>query len=190
MRRNHKSEFQGVDGIIDDGEHILTHERGKQVVTRDEAFARVQAAVDARNEGADILVMARTDAVATDGLDEAIARAQGFAEIGVDITFVEAPHDRQAMQRYCDEVPGPKMANMVEQGDSPHLTPAELEQLGYKVAIYPLTLLLAAVNAMESALAEFAAGRVPQAGLANFSHLQDIVGFPEYYELEKQYARD
>ena len=164
------------------------HTRGKQVVGRDEAFARVQAAVDARDEGADILVMARTDAVATHGLDEAIERAKVFTDIGVDITFVEAPHDVDDMRRYCEEVPGPKMANMVEQGDSPHLSPQELEALGYKIAVYPLTLLLAAVHAMEQALAEFAAGRVPQAGLADFAHLQAIVGFPEYFALEKKYA--
>ena len=120
------------------------HTRGKQTVSRDEAFARVQAAVDARNEGADILIMARTDAAATVDFDEALVRAQGFVDIGVDITFVEAPRDVAQMRRYCEEIPGPKMANMVEQGDSPMLSPAELEALGYTIAIYPLTLLLSA----------------------------------------------
>jgi len=163
------------------------HTRGKQTVSRDEAFARVQAAVDARNEGADILVMARTDAAATVDFEEALARARGFVDIGVDITFVEAPRDIEQMRRYCVEIPGPKMANMVEQGDSPMLSPAELEAIGYTIAIYPLTLLLSAIDAMEKALAEFAAGRVPTQGIAEFAHLRDIVGFPEYYELEEQY---
>jgi len=163
------------------------HTRGKQTVSRGEAFARVQAAVDARNEGADILIMARTDAAATVDFEEALARAQGFVDIGVDITFVEAPRDVDQMRRYCEEIPGPKMANMVEQGDSPMLSPAELEAIGYTIAIYPLTLLLSAIDAMEKALAQFAAGRVPTQGIAEFSHLRDIVGFPQYYELEEQY---
>ena len=79
---------------------------------------------------------------------------------------------------------------MVEQGDTPYLPPAELEAIGYKVAIYPLTLILAAIKAMEDALATFARGELPSEGLAEFSHLQDIVGFPEYYELEKRYSGD
>jgi 2-methylisocitrate lyase-like PEP mutase family enzyme len=164
------------------------HTRGKQVVPRGEAFARVQAAVDARNEGADVLVMARTDANATDGFEEALARAKGFAEIGVDITFLEAPRSTEEMRRYCEEVPGPTMANMVEQGDTPYLPPAELEAIGYSVAIYPLTLLLASIHAMEQALATFARGELPDSGLASFGHLQDIIGFPEYYEMEKRYS--
>ncbi|MEM7404821.1 MAG: isocitrate lyase/PEP mutase family protein [Pseudomonadota bacterium] len=166
------------------------HTRGKQTVPRSEACARVQAAVDAREEGADILILARTDAAATEGFDEALERARRFAEIGVDITFVEAPRSEDDMRRYCDEVPGHKMANMVEQGDSPYLTAPELEAIGYKVAIYPLTLLLAAIDAMEKALAEFAAGRVPHGNLADFKHLQAVIGFPEYYELEQRYSGD
>ena len=106
------------------------HTRGKQVVDRDEAFARIQAGVDAREEGADILILARTDARATHGLDEAITRSQAFRDIGADITFVEAPHDADEMRRSCAEVEGPKMANLVEQGDTPILPPAELEEMG------------------------------------------------------------
>lgn len=164
------------------------HTRGKQTVSRNEAYARVQAAVDAREEGADILLLARTDAVATEGFDEALTRAKEFARIGADITFVEAPRSIDDMKRYCDEVPGHKMANMVEQGNTPVLSAEELQKIGYKIGIYPLTLLLAAIDAMEKALAEFAAGRVPSANLADFTHLQEIIGFPEYYELEKRYA--
>ena len=113
------------------------HTQGKQVVSRKEAFQRIQAAVDAREEGADILIMARTDANATDGMEEAVARCREFRKIGVDITFLEAPRDKDEMKRYCDEVDGPKMANMVEQGKTPFLSPAELEAIGYKIANWP-----------------------------------------------------
>ncbi len=169
------------------------HTQGKQIVSRDEAFGRIQAAVDARNAlrdgGADILIMARTDANATDGMDEAISRVQTFAEIGADITFLEAPTDEEEMRRYCSEVPGPKMANMVEGGATPFLPPAELEAIGYTVIIYPISLMLAGMKTMEDALKTMTGGSHPE-GLSEFSHLRDVVGFPDYYDAEKKYAAD
>ena len=165
------------------------HTRGKQTVDREEAFARVQAAVDTRDAGTDILIMARTDANATEGFQEALERARIFTEIGVDITFLEAPRDEEQMRAYCEGVPGPKMANMVEQGDTPVLSPKVLQDIGYKIAIYPISLMLAGIHAMEQALASLAAGETPR-DAAEFAHLRDLVGFPEYYEAEKRYAAD
>ena len=163
------------------------HTRGKQTVVREEVVARIRAAVDARDEGADILVMARTDANATEGLEEAILRATTFHEIGVDITFLEAPRNEEEMRAYCTRVPGPKMANMVEQGETPLLNPQHLQEIGYKIVAYPLTLLLAGLQAMESALERLKKGE-NAGGLAGFSHLRDIVGFPKYYEDEQRYS--
>ena len=165
------------------------HTRGKQTVPRAEALTRLRAALDARNEGAEILVMARTDARATEGFDEALARAAAFRELGADITFLEAPQSEAEMRRYCAEVEGPKMANLVEQGDTPLLPPAELEAIGYKLAAYPLTLQLAALQAMEEALQTMQDGGRPQA-LASFQTLQSVAGFPEYFAAEKAYAED
>ncbi len=164
------------------------HTRGKQVVSRGEAFSRIRAACDARDAGADILIMARTDANATDGLDEAIDRCRAFRDIGVDVTFLEAPKSVDEMKRYCDEVDGPKMANMVEQGATPFLPPAELEALGYKIGVWPAALMLAAIQGMETILDRLKAGEADEDGKAAFLHLQDIVGFPAYYEAEKKYA--
>ena len=163
------------------------HTRGKQTVSRDEAITRLRAALDARDEGADILIMARTDARATDGLEEALTRARTFQEMGADITFLEAPHGKDEMRRYCDEVDGPKMANLVEQGDTPLLPHEELEEIGYKLAAYPLTLQLAAQQGMMDALAVMKVGHHPQ-NLASFAELQAVAGFPEYFEAEKAYA--
>jgi len=165
------------------------HTQGKQIVSRDEAATRIRAAVDAREEGADILIMARTDANATDGLDEAIDRCKMFRDLGVDITFLEAPKDLDEMQRYCTEVSGPKMANMVEQGKTPFLNPGQLEDIGYKVVIYPVSLMLASIRAMEETLATLNGGHDTDK-LVTFGHLQDIVGFPGYYEDEKKYAHE
>ncbi len=170
------------------------HTRGKQVVGREEAFSRIRAAVDARDElrddGTDILIMARTDANATDGIDEAVARAKAFQQIGADISFLEAPRSEAEMRRYCAQVPGPKMANMVEDGDSPFLAPARLQEIGYKIAVYPITLILAGIRAMEDALAKMKIGRGHPDRLAGFAHLRDIVGFPAYYDAEKKYTAD
>jgi len=163
------------------------HTRGKQVVERSAALARIRAAVDAREEGADILILARTDARAVFGLDEAIWRAQAFADLGADIAFVEAPLSEVEMQRICAEVPAPRMANLVEGGDTPLLAPARLEALGYQIAAYPLTLLSAAARAMQDALAALAAGESPRDRIA-FAELRELVGFDAYDAELSRYA--
>jgi 2-methylisocitrate lyase-like PEP mutase family enzyme len=166
------------------------HTRGKQVVERDEALARMRAALDARDElraeGGDILVMARTDAAAPHGLDEAIERAVLFEELGADIAFVEAPRDRSELRRIAQQVPGPKMANLVEDGDTPLLAPAELEALGFDIAAYPLTLLSATARAMQSALEALKVGESPEPRLP-FVELRELVGFPDYDEALERY---
>jgi 2-methylisocitrate lyase-like PEP mutase family enzyme len=156
------------------------------VVGRDEAVMRVRAAVDARSEGADILIMARTDARACVSLDEAIARCRAFREAGADITFLEAPLDEREMQRYCSEVDGPKMANLIEGGKTPLLSPSRLEAIGYKIAVYPLTLLNVSIRAMRKALGDLRGGS-NAADAMDFEALKTAVGFPEYYQEEARY---
>lgn len=163
------------------------HTRGKMVVDRDEALARVRAAVDVREEGADILIMARTDACATDGIDEAIRRGKAFVDAGVDIVFVEAPETEREMERICKEIKAPQLANMVEQGKTPFLPPRRLEEIGYKLALYPATLLSSAIFAIEEALVALKEGRSPER-MKTFPELCDIVGFNHYYEVEKRYT--
>ena len=165
------------------------HTRGKAVVPREEAMARVRAAVDAREEGADILVMARTDARHEHGFDEALARCKAFVDLGADITFFEAPLSEAEMERLCREIPGPKMANMVEQGETPVLAPSRLEALGYSIAAYTLTLLSSAIRAMNQALAELAGG-TPAQTVLDFAELQEIVGFPDYDREQARYRHD
>jgi len=157
------------------------HTKGKDVVSREEAYSRIQAAVDARNEGTDILIMARTDSRAILGLDEAIERANEFARIGADITFIEAPESIEEMKTYCESVPGPKMANMIEHGKTPVLPPEQLEEIGYKIAVFPLTLLNASILAMRESLAMIKNGKEPD-NILDFEGLKSAVGFPEYYD--------
>lgn len=164
------------------------HTRGKAVVDRDEAMARVRAAVDAREEGADILILARTDARATDGMDEALRRIEGFARLGADILFLEAPKSEEEMRAFCTATDKPALANLVEQGETPLLPPQTLEEIGYKLAAYPLTLLSAAMRSMSEALATLKAGRHPET-LLSFAELREQVGFEDYYTEEARYAR-
>ncbi|MBS41265.1 MAG: carboxyvinyl-carboxyphosphonate phosphorylmutase [Rhodospirillales bacterium] len=163
------------------------HTRGKQVVDREEAISRIRAAVDAREEGANILIMARTDARATDGFDEAMRRIKAFSEEGADILFLEAPKDEEEMRRFCEGVSGYKMANLVEQGDTPLLPPDVLHEMGFKIVLYPLTMIKSALAAMETALEALKLGQNP-AVLADFSHLREVVGFEAYYKAEQKYA--
>jgi len=162
------------------------HTRVKQVVGRNEAVRRIQAAVDARSAGADILIMARTDARTTNGLAEALWRARAFADRGADIIFLEALTSEAEMLAFCSEIPGHKMANLVEQGRTPLLPPARLTEIGYKIAAYPITLLSAAVHAMIEALAALKDGQ-PPARLMPFAALQEILGFADYFAEEQRY---
>lgn len=162
------------------------HTAGKAVVGRDEACARIRAAVDARGDD-DILILARTDARHDHGLDEAIERAARFRELGADILFVEAPRNESEMRRICTELDGPKMVNLLEGGMTPTLPPPVLQQMGFAIAAYPLTLLSAAMKAMTGALREFRKGGVSPERLMSFNEIRTRIGFDDYFAQEQRY---
>ena len=163
------------------------HTRGKQVVPFEEARMKLRAAVDARRSH-DIVIMARTDARAVEGFDEALARCRMFADEGADIVFLEAPQSAQEMRRFCAEIPRPCMANMVGGGVTPVLPLAELETMGYRIAAYPLELLSAGIQAMGCALEALKPGAgVAAPGRVSFDELKDLVGFDAYYADEERY---
>ena len=163
------------------------HTPGKDVVGREEAFDRIRAANDMRNEGYDILVMARTDANHTHGLNEAIFRAQKFYELGADILFVEAPKDKDEMKTICKEVPGFKIANIVEGGITPNLPMKQLTEIGYKLAVYPLTVMSSAMKAMTNSLDLLMKDQDRSDFLLDFKDLRHRVGFNDYYEISSKY---
>jgi 2-methylisocitrate lyase-like PEP mutase family enzyme len=162
------------------------HTAGKLVVNRDQAVSRIRAAVDARNEGADILILARTDACSVEGFAEALWRMRAFADLGADILFLEAPTSIEQMQAFCRAVTVPTMANLVEGGRTPRLPPSDLEAIGYRIAAYPLTLLNASVAAMQAALRALGTGHSIE-GLLPFPELQRVVGFDVYDEEQRRY---
>ena len=163
------------------------HTKGKDVVEIDEANSRIKAAVDAsKMNNKDILVMARTDAIATRGLDDAIKRMQKFSELGADILFVEAIKSKEDMKRVIKEVPGHHMINLIEDGETPLLEMNELEDIGFKIAVFPLTLMSASVKTMQESLKNMK-NKTYNTNVSKFSDLRDIVGFNEYYEIEDKY---
>ena len=163
------------------------HTGVKEVVGREEALARIRAAVAARADGADLVIVARTDArsalAASHGeaaaLDEALWRLNAFAELGADVLFLEAPRSEAELRRFCREVPGWRMANMLEGGITPLLPPEALAEMGVRLAAYPLTLLSCAAAAMQAALKDLQAGRTPERML-EFAELRELVGFDRY----------
>ncbi len=162
------------------------HTPGKDVVSREEAFDRIRASVDAREEK-DILIMARTDANHTHGIKEAIERAQIFHELGSDILFIEAPKTEDEMRLICKEVPGCKIANIVEGGLTPNLSMKELEDIGYNMAVYPLTALSSAMKAMVDSLNKLKTDDDRSSNLMSFTELRKRVGFDDYYEVSSRY---
>jgi len=142
------------------------HMTGKDVIAAADWLAKIKAALDAR-EDPDLVIMARTDAIAVHGLDDAIERAQLAREAGADLIFVEAPADVAAMRRICAEVPGPCLANNVETGMSPLLPAAELQAIGYAAVVFPVAATYAVAHALRALFAELRATGTTASSWAN-----------------------
>jgi 2-methylisocitrate lyase-like PEP mutase family enzyme len=168
------------------------HTKGKLVVDRAEALDRIKAAVFARDEirkgGGDVVILARTDARAGHGLDEAIWRANAFRDLGADILFIEAPHSAAEMERMIKAAPGVHLANMVDGGLTPIMPMRQLRELGYGLAIFPLTLMSAAMRSIKANLAIMKAGGYPADAVMDFAELRADIGFDAYYAAEGRYA--
>ncbi|MDA7433101.1 isocitrate lyase/PEP mutase family protein [Synechococcus sp. AH-601-N10] len=166
------------------------HTGVKEVVDRDIAVERIRAAVEARRQGADLVIVARTDARSafaqrngeSRALDEALWRLNAFADLGADVLFLEAPRSEQEMLRFCNEVPGKRMANMLEGGVTPLLLPEQLGAMGFHLVAYPLTLLASAAFAMRQAVMDLQIGKTPEKMLS-FSELKALVNFDAYDDM-------
>ena len=154
------------------------HMAGKAVVPTAEWIAKLRSALDARTDP-DFVVMARTDALAVHGVDEAIERAQIAREAGADLLFVEAPTDVDQMRRICREVPGPCLANNVEAGRSPVLPASELEAIGYAAVVFPVAATYAVARALRDLFATIRSTGTTadaQARLTTFDEFNELVG--------------
>uniref|UniRef100_A0A9I9DFK5 Isocitrate lyase n=1 Tax=Cucumis melo TaxID=3656 RepID=A0A9I9DFK5_CUCME len=168
------------------------HTQGRKVVSREEAVLRIKAAVDARKEsGSDIVIVARTDSRQAVSLSESLRRARAFADAGADVLFIDALASKDEMEAFCKISPKvPKMANMLEGGGkTPILSPLELEEMGFKIVAYPLSLVGVSIRAMQDALLAIKGGRLPSPGtLPTFAEMKELLGFNSYYEEERKYA--
>ena len=166
------------------------HTPGRRVIPLQDMVRKIQVAVDTRNSP-DFLVIARTDARSSLGLDEALRRAEAYARAGADVLFVESPETEEEMRHIGRCVEKPLLANMVEGGRTPVLTQQELEALGYKIAIFPVTALLAATQAMKTVYAQFkqtGSSAASDAALMPFAELTTLMGFEDIWAFERQYA--
>ncbi len=169
------------------------HTPGRRVIPMDDMVQKIRVAVESR-QSADFLIIARTDARTSLGLDEALRRGEAYARAGADILFIESPESEDEMRAIGQlgrELGLPMVANMVERGRTPVLSQAELEAIGYKIAIFPVTALLAAVQAMAAVYQQFkqtgssAAGTQP---LYDFAELTKLMGFEDVWAFDKRYA--
>lgn len=168
------------------------HMAGKAVVSRADWLAKIKAALDARVD-ADLIVMARTDALAVNGIDDAIERAQLAREAGADLLFVEAPTDVGQMRRICAEIPGPCLANNIETGLSPLLSAHELQAIGYAVVVFPVAATYAVAYALRELFATIrrtgsTAEFLPR--LVAFGEFNELVGLPLQRRRESEWMRD
>ncbi|MEM0122731.1 MAG: isocitrate lyase/phosphoenolpyruvate mutase family protein, partial [Saccharolobus sp.] len=166
------------------------HISGKQVVSIDEMVAKIRAACDARRSK-DFVIIARTDAIAVEGIDSAIARAKAYSKAGADLIFVEAPENLSQVEKIAKELQGiPLVYNWAEGGKSPQLDIEVLRKLGFKIVIFPVSTLFAAAKAIKEVLESIKQNGTPlkvMNKLISFQEFLNFIGLSEVYELEKKY---
>lgn len=164
------------------------HVLGRSVIPKAEMEAKIRAACDARRSD-EFLILARTDARTTHGLDEAMERMEAYAEAGADILFLESPETPEELERIGAHFSKPLLINIVEGGRTPVLSHAELERIGYSLAIYPATGFLAVGHLLEQTYAELLAGgsAAVSAPLYDFPRFSDLMGFDEVREIDERY---
>lgn len=164
------------------------HMEGKRVIPREEMVRKVRAALAAR-ANPDTVIIARTDAIAVTGLDDAIDRMQAYAEAGADMIFPDAPRSKEEMEAIAAAVDRPLVANFSEHGKTPLLSRDEVQALGYAIALYPTTTLFAAALSAREIAATLRADGTSRDMLANlmeFGELNELLGLSHWQEEEQQ----
>jgi 2-methylisocitrate lyase-like PEP mutase family enzyme len=167
------------------------HMAGKDVIAAEQMVAKIKAAVGARRSK-DFFIIARTDARAVHGLDEALRRGEMYLNAGVDGIFIEAPQTLAELERVGRAFKGvPQIANMLEGGgQTPVLPPAQLKEMGFAMAAYPTTLIFRVAKTIERALADIKAGKTLAGNDGvDFAGWKDITNFNEWARIEDKYGR-
>ena len=194
VRTIREYEKAGVAGVhIED--HVAPkrcgHFAGKEVISREEMVGKIEAALDARNDP-DFLIIARTDARAVLGLTEAVERGRAYRKAGADMIFVDAPESEEELRVIARSIPAPLMANLSEGGKTPLLSARELQDMGYRLVIYPRSAAGAAAKAIQELMAVLKKEGTTKSFLdrmVSFEGRNRITGLAHYQELEKKYLR-
>jgi 2,3-dimethylmalate lyase len=164
------------------------HMSGKQVIPTEEMVSKIHSAIDARVDP-DLTIMARTDALAVEGVDRAIERAHRYVEAGARMVFVESPESVDQMRRIVREIDVPQLANMLPGGRTPTLTTAELQAIGFAAAAHPTSLTYAIASTAQRMLRELiatGATRNAETQMMRFEEFNKLVGLPEIRAREAQ----
>jgi len=186
----------GVGGVLLEDQLVpksCGHVKKKQVVSRVDSLSRIKAAVDCRDEEAEederLVLIGRTDAKQAIGFEEALWRISAFADLGVDMVFVDALETREEMEIVCKTASDAGvgvLANMLEGGKTPILSLNELDEVGFKLVSYPLSLLGVSIVAMQRALSGLKEGVIPE-DIPEFSSLKKDLGFDSYFDELEEY---
>ena len=165
---------------------------GKRIIPIEDMLAKIKAALDARTDP-DFMIMARTDAIAVEGIDAALERARLFQDVGADMIFIEAPQNIEQMRLIASEVKVPAMANMIPGGATPVLPAAELQKMGFAIVAFPTVNTYAIAKATKELF-----GHIARHGsfmgledrFMEFEEFNGLVGLPQIRELEHYYYKD
>ena len=166
------------------------HMAGKEIIPVDEYLLKLTAAVEARDDN-DFIVVARTDARATSGLDEAIERGREYFKSGADVIFVEAPRSIAELKEIGSKIDAPLVANMIEGGITPNLTASELRNLGFRIGVFPLSGLFASAFGMKQVYEELhrsGSTSKQKEKMITFEDFNKLVNLQKYIDLERKYA--
>ena len=167
------------------------HMQGKEVIQKDEYAEKLQAALDARSNK-DFIIVARTDARAIEGLDKAIERGLYYKKIGADAIFIEAPKTIQEMKVIGKSINAPLVANMIEGGATPIISKSKLHKMGFKIVLYPLSVLFSSTYSTLKLLQELKKSgttRKLSKQIVNFDQFNDVVELSKYRKLEQKYKK-
>lgn len=168
------------------------HTPHKRCVPVEDMVEKIKVAVEAREDKENFLIIARTDARASLGVDEALRRLEAYDKAGADILFFEAPQSEEEMRLACKTFDKPMLANMANGGKTPILPASVLEEIGYALAIFPSMTSLVAAAAMEQALRTLklrGLSQTPELPMTDFAEFCGLIGFQEVWDFEKRWAR-
>ncbi|MDQ4073322.1 MAG: isocitrate lyase/PEP mutase family protein [Thermoproteota archaeon] len=167
------------------------HMAGKDVVATEEYIPKLKSAIDASRNNPDFIVVARTDAIAPLGIEEAVKRGKRYQEVGADAVFIEAPHTLDDLKYISSEIDAPLVANMIEEGVTPNLASKDLLKMGYQIALFPLSGLYSSTFAIYNTfktLKEEGTTKPLVHNMVKFKEFNKLVDLDKYMDMERKYV--